>query len=56
MIDQPCARCREPIDVERLAIVPDTEYCVACMGRIERRDERRIRDLVAARAEQLACV
>ncbi len=36
-----CKNCGKPIDPERLAIVPETQYCVACKSKLERRRSRR---------------
>lgn len=35
-----CNRCQEPISAERLAILPDTKYCVKCQDEIERANMR----------------
>ncbi|HEX8681726.1 MAG TPA: TraR/DksA C4-type zinc finger protein [Ardenticatenaceae bacterium] len=35
-----CKSCGNPIDPERLAIVPETEYCVTCKSKLERRSRR----------------
>lgn len=29
---RPCFRCKEPISMERLDILPDTQTCVKCSG------------------------
>jgi DnaK suppressor protein len=35
-----CQICGQPIDPERLAIVPETQYCVPCKSKLERRHRR----------------
>jgi DnaK suppressor protein len=35
-----CRSCGQPIDPERLAIVPETQYCVPCKTKRERRGRR----------------
>ena len=35
-----CKSCGQPIDPERLAIVPETQYCVPCKSRMEKRQRR----------------
>lgn len=35
-----CKSCGQPIDPERLAIVPETQYCVPCKTKMERRQRR----------------
>ncbi len=35
-----CQRCGQPIDPERLAIVPEAQYCVPCKTKLERRTRR----------------
>lgn len=35
-----CKLCGQPIDPERLAIVPETQYCVPCKTKLERRGRR----------------
>ncbi|MDQ4077077.1 MAG: TraR/DksA C4-type zinc finger protein [Chloroflexota bacterium] len=36
-----CLNCGQPIDPERLAIVPEAQYCVPCKTKLERRRLRR---------------
>ena len=38
---RPCANCYEPIPVERLRAVPQTELCVDCAATLEMVEERR---------------
>lgn len=35
-----CRNCGQPIDPERLAILPETQYCVPCKTKLERRGRR----------------
>ena len=35
-----CQNCGQPIDPERLAIVPEAQYCVPCKTKLERRYRR----------------
>lgn len=35
-----CRNCGKPIDPERLAIVPEAQYCVPCKSKMERRTRR----------------
>ena len=35
-----CKSCGQPIDPERLAIVPEAQYCVPCKTKMERRGRR----------------
>ncbi len=35
-----CRKCGKPIDPERLAIVPEAQYCVPCKTKLERRGRR----------------
>ena len=35
-----CLNCGNPIDPERLAIVPEAQYCVPCKSKMERRSRR----------------
>ncbi|MCB0076848.1 MAG: TraR/DksA C4-type zinc finger protein [Anaerolineales bacterium] len=35
-----CQNCGKPIDPERLAIVPEAQYCVPCKSKLERRYRR----------------
>lgn len=37
-----CARCGQPIPPERLALVPETEFCVACANARERVANREV--------------
>lgn len=36
-----CERCGQPIDPERLKIMPETRLCVSCKAEIERQSRRR---------------
>ncbi len=36
-----CERCGQPIDPERLKIMPETRLCVTCKAEIERQSRRR---------------
>lgn len=36
-----CARCREPIPIERLRAIPSAERCIKCQARVEAVRERR---------------
>lgn len=36
-----CQSCGKPIDPERLAILPEAEYCVPCKTKMERQYRRR---------------
>lgn len=35
-----CRNCGKPIPAERLAIIPEAQYCVPCKTKIERRSRR----------------
>lgn len=35
-----CLNCGQPIDPERLLIVPEAQYCVPCKTKLERRQRR----------------
>lgn len=35
-----CKSCGQPIDPERLAIVPEAQYCVPCKTKMEKRGRR----------------
>ncbi len=35
-----CQNCGQPIDPERLKIVPEAQYCVPCKTKLERRQRR----------------
>ncbi|MBA3530472.1 MAG: TraR/DksA C4-type zinc finger protein [Ardenticatenales bacterium] len=35
-----CKNCGQPIDPERLLIVPEAQYCVPCKTKLERRGRR----------------
>lgn len=36
-----CRKCNKPIPAERLAIIPEAQYCVPCKTKLERRSRRR---------------
>ena len=36
-----CRKCNKPIPPERLAIIPEAQYCVPCKTKLERRSRRR---------------